>query len=313
MSQLRSADPHLDRKRWWQTNSPKARLVQESKTTPVGGSVTLSCSVENSAGWKYDWFRRTSTSREVPFRTNYVNKVIRVSQGGIYRCRGSRGEPAVYTDMSDDVTCEITFTNKVVVVRRPDWPQIFRGERITLTCEVQGGETTEWTYGWRRSGSYTQWSYEKTWTFTASESSSGDYTCKTRRRDDPYSSTETSEAVRLSLSPSPPVLTVSPSWLSPGASVTLSCEVKHPSTGWSFYWYKALPQLSKFSYIYELLPGSTNGTSQDSYIIDGQTHTAGYACRAGRGDPVIFTLYSQTKMVWSAGQFLDLFMVFPLC
>ncbi|KAM6908978.1 Fc receptor-like protein 5 [Xenentodon cancila] len=496
MSQLRSADPHLDRKRWWQTNSPKARLVQESKTTPVGGRVTLSCSVENSAGWKYDWFRRTSTTREVQVRTNYVNKVIRVSQGGIYRCRGSRGEPAVYTDISDDITCEITFTNKVAVVRRPDWPQIFRGERITLTCEVQGGETTEWTYRWRRSGSYTQWSYEKTWTFTASESSSGDYTCKTRRRDDPYSSTETSEAFRLSLShepksqlradirvipvggrvtltcsvdpsspgwryywyrdeessealtsqdavfqsegqisvsqegnywcrggrgtpvyytkfsdpvsiytavsnrpavtlhpnwpqiyrgekitvrceihggdaeweyewttsssnkppnlkeftidslsssntgtykcksrnerkhlstdwsdsfsltiseTSPPVLTVSPSWLSPGASVTLSCEVKHPSAGWSFYWYKALPQLSNFSYIYELLPGSTNGTSQDSYIIDGQTHTAGYACRAGRGDPVIFTRYSQTKMVWSAGQFLDLFMVFPLC
>ncbi|KAM6908977.1 Fc receptor-like protein 5, partial [Xenentodon cancila] len=231
-------------------NRPKARLVQESKTTPVGGSVTLSCSVENSAGWKYDWFRRTSTSREVQVRTNDVNKVIRVSQGGIYRCRGSKGEPAVYTDISDNVTCEITFTNKVAVVRRPDWPQIFRGERITLTCEVQGGETTEWIYEWRRSGSYTQWSYEKTWTFTASESSSGDYTCKTRRRDDPYSSTETSEAFRLSLS------------------------------RWSFYWYKALPQLSKFSYIYELLPGSTNGTSQDSYIIDGQTHTAGYACRA---------------------------------
>ncbi|KAM6908979.1 uncharacterized protein FYW49_012848 [Xenentodon cancila] len=175
-------------------NRPKARLVQDTKTTPVGGSVTLSCSVENSAGWKYDWFRRTSTSPEVPVRTNVVNEVIRVSQGGIYRCRGSRGEPAVYTDMSDDVTCEITFTNKVVVVRRPDWPQIFRGERITLTCEVQGGETTEWIYEWRRSGSDTQWSYQKTWTFTASESSSGDYTCKTRRRDDPYSSTETSEA-----------------------------------------------------------------------------------------------------------------------
>ncbi|XP_061566592.1 uncharacterized protein LOC133420783 isoform X1 [Cololabis saira] len=93
---------------------------------------------------------------------------------------------------------------------------------------------------------------------------------------------------------------MSPSWLSPGVSVTLSCEVKHPSAGWSFYWYKALPQLPNLSCIYELLPGSTSGTAQDSYIIDGQTHTAGYACRAGRGDPVIYTPYSQTKMVWSA-------------
>ncbi|XP_061566591.1 uncharacterized protein LOC133420782 isoform X2 [Cololabis saira] len=462
-------------------NQPKARLVQHSKTTPVGGSVTLSCSVENSAGWKYDWIRRTSNTNEVHVRTNDVNGVIRVSQGGIYRCRGSKGELNFYTETSDEVICVITFTNKVVVMRQPNWPQIFRGETITLTCEVQGGETTEWEYGWRRSGSDTQWKYEKTWTFTASESSSGDYTCKTRRRDDWYSSTETSEAFRLLLSDEPkaqlradvrlipvggrvtlscsvnpsssgwryywyrdeessepltspdavfqsdgqisvsqggiywcrggrgepvyyttfsdavniytapnraavtlhpnwpqiyrgekitlrceihggnteweyewktsssnkppnlneftipvslsntgtykckgrmkskpistdwsdsfsltisktskPVLSVSPSWLSPGVSVNLSCEVKHPSAGWSFYWYKALPQIPNLSYIYELLPGSTSGTAQDSYIIDGQTHTAGYACRAGRGDPVIYTPYSQTKMVWSA-------------
>ncbi|XP_061566152.1 B-cell receptor CD22-like [Cololabis saira] len=461
---------------------PKPRLVQISKTTPVGGSVTLSCSVENSAGWKYDWFRRTSNTNEVQVRANDVNGFIGVSQGGIYRCIGSRGEPTFDTDISDQVICEITFTNKVVVIQQPNWPQIFRGETITLTCEVQGGETTEWGYEWRRSGSDTPWKHEKTWTFTASESSSGDYTCKTRRRDDPYSSTETSEALRLLISDEPktqlradtrlipvggrvtlscsvnpsssgwryywyrdeessepltspdavfqsdgqisvsqggiywcrggrgepvyyttfsdpvniygaapnravvtlhpnwpqiyrgekitlrceihggnteweyewttsssnkppnlneftipvyssnagtykckgrmksknistdwsdsfsltisktsiPVLSVSPSWLSPGVSVTLSCEVKHPSAGWSFYWYKALPQLPNLSYIYELLPGSTSGTAQDSYIIDGQTHTAGYACRAGRGDPVIYTHYSQTKMVWSA-------------
>ncbi|XP_061566151.1 leukocyte immunoglobulin-like receptor subfamily A member 6 [Cololabis saira] len=181
-------------------NQPKPRLVQVSKTTPVGRNVTLSCSVENSAGWKYVWFRRTSNTNEVQVRTNDVNGFIRVSQGGIYRCIGSRGEPTFYTDISDELICVITFTNKVVVMRQPNWPQIFRGETITLTCEVQGGETTEWEYGWRRSGSLTQWRYEKTWTFTASESSSGDYTCKSRRRDDPYSSTETSEAFRLLLS-----------------------------------------------------------------------------------------------------------------
>uniref|UniRef100_A0AAQ4PMK8 Ig-like domain-containing protein n=1 Tax=Gasterosteus aculeatus aculeatus TaxID=481459 RepID=A0AAQ4PMK8_GASAC len=99
-----------------------------------------------------------------------------------------------------------------------------------------------------------------------------------------------------------PVLTVSPSWTSPGDSVTLTCSVGPPSAGWRFFWYKAVPDLSDYYiYTHELLAGSTTGTEQDSYILHGQTHTAGYACRAGRGDPVFYTKYSHEKFVWSGG------------
>uniref|UniRef100_A0A3Q3FX31 Ig-like domain-containing protein n=1 Tax=Labrus bergylta TaxID=56723 RepID=A0A3Q3FX31_9LABR len=82
----------------------------------------------------------------------------------------------------------------------------------------------------------------------------------------------------LSSSPQP-VLTVSPLWLSPGDSVTLNCEVKHPSAGWRFYWYEAIPKLSDNSYNYQLLSGSRDGTEKYSFIVHGQTHTAGYVCR----------------------------------
>uniref|UniRef100_A0A3Q3B9Z2 Ig-like domain-containing protein n=1 Tax=Kryptolebias marmoratus TaxID=37003 RepID=A0A3Q3B9Z2_KRYMA len=91
-------------------------------------------------------------------------------------------------------------------------------------------------------------------------------------------------------------LSVSPSWLSPGASVTLSCEVKPPSAGWRFFCYKAVPKPSSSSYSYELLPGSSSRTQQNSYIIHGQKHTAGYVCRAGRGEPE----FSEPTFVWSA-------------
>jgi len=97
---------------------------------------------------------------------------------------------------------------------------------------------------------------------------------------------------------------VSPSWLSPGASVTLNCRVDHPSAGWSFYWYKAVPKKSYNSYRYELLPGSKSGTEQDLFIIDGQTHTAGYVCRAGRGDPVFYSGQSEPTFIWSGGQYV---------
>uniref|UniRef100_A0A3Q3BII0 Ig-like domain-containing protein n=1 Tax=Haplochromis burtoni TaxID=8153 RepID=A0A3Q3BII0_HAPBU len=89
-----------------------------------------------------------------------------------------------------------------------------------------------------------------------------------------------------------PVLTVSPSWLSPGASVTLSCEIEYPSEGWSFYWYKAIPDLDikEEAYKYELLPDGSE-TAQTLYIITGQTHTAAYVCRAQRGRNYYYTYY----------------------
>uniref|UniRef100_A0A3B5PZ37 Ig-like domain-containing protein n=1 Tax=Xiphophorus maculatus TaxID=8083 RepID=A0A3B5PZ37_XIPMA len=98
-----------------------------------------------------------------------------------------------------------------------------------------------------------------------------------------------------------PVLSVSPSWPNPGASVTLSCEgLKHQSEGWRFFWYKTVPDPSSRYYSIELLPGSTNGTEQNSFIINGPTHTGRFVCRAGRGEPKFYTNYSKPKFVWSA-------------
>uniref|UniRef100_A0A672YFB7 Ig-like domain-containing protein n=1 Tax=Sphaeramia orbicularis TaxID=375764 RepID=A0A672YFB7_9TELE len=94
------------------------------------------------------------------------------------------------------------------------------------------------------------------------------------------------------------VLTVSPSWLSPGASVTLKCHVKHPSAGWRFYWYKAVPHPSYEPYRYELLPDSSEGTEQEVFTIHGQKNTTGYVCRAGRGDPQFYSKYSRPKFTW---------------
>ncbi|MEQ2185218.1 hypothetical protein GOODEAATRI_015982, partial [Goodea atripinnis] len=91
-------------------------------------------------------------------------------------------------------------SNKVFVTRQPNWPQIFSGETITLTCEVQGGETTKWMYEWRRSGTVIQRTNSKDWTFRVSKFSSGDYMCQCRKTDDWYSSTQCSEAITLSVS-----------------------------------------------------------------------------------------------------------------
>uniref|UniRef100_A0A668SUT7 Ig-like domain-containing protein n=1 Tax=Oreochromis aureus TaxID=47969 RepID=A0A668SUT7_OREAU len=287
-------------------NKPKAELRADRTAVPVGGSVTLTCSVNpssssssSSSRWKYYWYRYDSYYKLVtsPDAVFLSNGQISVSEGGRYSCRGGRGEPVYYTEDSESVWIDTTVSNRPVVTLYPNWSEIYRGETITVRCEIHGGDT-EWDYEWETNSTIKPPNQSEYRIRSASSSKSGNYRCKGRMKSSQHKTTEWSDSVTLTVSDNKPrpVLTVSPSWLSPGASVTLNCEVEHPSAGWSFYWYKAVPDLSQKSSSYELLPDGS-GTAQDSYIIHGQTHTAGYVCRAGRGDPEYHTDHSQPKFV----------------
>uniref|UniRef100_A0A3B3HD37 Ig-like domain-containing protein n=1 Tax=Oryzias latipes TaxID=8090 RepID=A0A3B3HD37_ORYLA len=360
------------------SDPPKAQISRS------GG--TLTCSVNpSSSGWSY-YFYRVEKNQEVLTLQNtdfYSNREIRVSQGGVYRCRGGRGEPVYHTEFSDPVTIV-----DAVLTFEPEWSTIFTGEFLTFKCDMKEGRTDDWKYTLKRSdwtlySDVTQQDFKITF---HNKSHSGDHQCCGLRKGSDYKKCSNRVSIRVSahkpkaelkITKSPvggrvnlncsvkpsssgwsffwsrgekpsklltrkdadflsngqirvsqggvyrcrggrgepvyhtessdpvnseePVLRVSPWWLSPGASVTLSCEVEHVSAGWSFYWYKAIPDLShkSGSYSYELLPASSNGTADNSYIIHGQTHTAGYVCRAGRGEPHFYTLYSQPHFVWS--------------
>ncbi|KAM4537005.1 Fc receptor-like protein 5 [Odontesthes bonariensis] len=292
---------------------PKAHLSASGGVVPVGGSVTLICSVRpSSSGWKYYWYRGRKTSGAEEVESSSAGE-ISVSEGGLYWCRGGRGDRLYYTEYSDSISINRIDTNRPVVMRQANWPATYYGETISLRCEIHGGNT-EWTYEWLTTGS-DKLSTQSEVRFTADYSSDGQhYWCKGRMKSAPQHATEWSFSFKLPRfdhHPSP-VLTVSPSWLSPGASVTLSCQVEHPSAGWRFYWYKAVPDWfgrhaarhrhrHGYLYTYEPLPGNTRETEESSYIIHGQAETAGYGCRAGRGDPVFYTDYSKTQFVWSGG------------
>ncbi|XP_043953580.1 Fc receptor-like protein 5 [Gambusia affinis] len=181
------------------TAQPKAKLTAGPTTIPVGGSVSLRCSVEPSTGWKYIWVTKTQNTPEVEV-IQEGNREIKVTKGGIYRCIGKRGNGDYCSVVSNEVSFNITFSNKVFVTRRPNRPQIFSGESITLTCEVQGGETTEWTCDWKKSDKPVKVGNDKHLTVSVNESSSGNYMCQCRRRDDWYSVTKWSEKIPVSVS-----------------------------------------------------------------------------------------------------------------
>ncbi|XP_033182442.1 basement membrane-specific heparan sulfate proteoglycan core protein-like [Anabas testudineus] len=266
---------------------PKPQLSADDRDIPVGGSVTLSCSVNPSSGWKYYWYRGDQSSELLIRHDDVFNSSgkISVSQEGQYWCRGGRGEPVYYSQYSQSVRINrlVTVSNRVVVTLHPNWSEIYHGEMITVRCEIQGGDT-EWEYEWETTSSIKPSNPKEFRISSASSSHSGNYRCKGRKKNAQHETTEWSDFIELTVNNNKPqsVLTVSPSWLSPGASVTLKCEVEHPSSGWRFYWYKTVPKLSDRLYRYELLPGSDSGTEEDSYMVHGQTHTAGYVCRAGK-------------------------------
>ncbi|CAI5694948.1 unnamed protein product [Oreochromis niloticus] len=270
------------------SSKPRATLTAQSSVIPAGGSVTLSCSVEGSAGWKFDWFRRDSVSSKAQLmRGNEANRVISVSQGGLYHCRGGRGDPVYYTEDSSDVTVKETLPSKPTVTLQPSWTQIYSGETVTVRCEIQGGEGAQWTYEWRATKLNTPPTSNEHRIIRATESDSGGYSCRGRRD---YFFSEWSDIITLTVSYKPKAKLRADNTAVPvGGSVTLTCSVNpSSSSGWKYYWYRD----EKSSEALTTQDAVFHSNGQISVSQEGL-----YRCRGGRGNPVYYTEDSQSVRI----------------
>ncbi|KAL7875672.1 hypothetical protein AOLI_G00106350 [Acnodon oligacanthus] len=274
---------------------PKPELTSSHKGAALTGNpVVLYCKLDQSAGWRFYWFRHSqSPENETKTETHsYTISSVSVSDGGQYWCRAGRGNPVYYTHYSDALWINTTESPKAVVFIKPD-KQVFRIETVTLRCDIQGGGDTEWRYSWNKDDhTHNSLSTTKENTiYYVKESDSGKYNCRGERRSDSQRS-KVSDAVTLTVSDrAQAVLRASPqSWLTEGDSVTLSCEVRGSSTGWTFSWYRDKD---------ELLSDSSRGAG-GSYTLSpaALNHTGVYMCRAMRGEPAYHTQYSNTQPLW---------------
>uniref|UniRef100_A0AAZ1XQK8 Ig-like domain-containing protein n=1 Tax=Oreochromis aureus TaxID=47969 RepID=A0AAZ1XQK8_OREAU len=184
---------------------PKAKLRADNTAVPVGGSVTLTCSVNpsSSSGWKYYWYRDEKSSEALTTQDAvfHSNGQISVSQEGLYRCRGGRGNPVYYTEDSQSVRIgkTVTASNRPVVTLYPNWSEIYRGETITVRCEIHGGDT-EWDYEWETNSRIKAPNQNEYRIRSASSSNSGNYRCKGRMKSSQHKTTEWSDSVTLTVS-----------------------------------------------------------------------------------------------------------------
>ncbi|XP_073712771.1 Fc receptor-like protein 5 [Misgurnus anguillicaudatus] len=300
-----------------QDSEPITLTVQRSKpeltsdtegSLLTGNTVTLKCHIDQSTGWRFNWYKHTQNTEKTTTETNsYTINRVKVSDGGQYWCRAGRGKPDYYTDYSDGLWINVTERPKPVVSVDPD-TQLFRGETVTLRCDIQDTGDTEWTYSWtvektNNRNIITQCNTQECKIYNIQQTDSGKYTCRGKIRGQ---ITEISDAVTLTVSSDKPhtVLSVSPQqWLTEGDSVTLMCEVINSSTGWTFSWFtvQSLRSLNR-DVDYELVSNS-NGGSKGNYTVSSVTvkHTGVYMCRAERGDPVYHTYYSNTQTLWITG------------
>ncbi|XP_076829292.1 cell adhesion molecule CEACAM5-like isoform X2 [Brachyhypopomus gauderio] len=275
---------------------PKPELTSSLQGAAlIGNPVTLYCKLEQSAGWRFYWSKHTQNpENETSTETSSTTiSSVTPSDGDQYWCRAGRGNPVYYTHYSDALWVNITVRPKAVVILIPD-EQVFRGENVTLRCNIQGGDYN-WTYRWFKDGS-NLFSWDTSQTFnirSVTEAYGGKYTCRGERSDS--QSSDTSDARTLTVSAKPQaVLSMFPqSWLAEGDPVTLSCEVRGSSTGWTFSWYR---------YEHTLLSDSIRGAG-GSYTVSSAAvnHTGVYVCRAERGKPAYQTHYSNPQTLWVTG------------
>ncbi|KAF4111616.1 hypothetical protein G5714_008647 [Onychostoma macrolepis] len=153
---------------------------------------------------------------------------------------------------------------KPVVKVTPD-QRVFRGETVTLTCDIQRAGDNQWRYSWFKDGN-TFYPYTTTtraeFSFTADYVSySGEYSCRGERSD-------ISAAVTLTVSDLPrSTLTVTPdSPVFTGETVNLTCAIESGHSDWRYEWFKGSTYYSS-----KLQPSDRYTVNRDTLTIRGAT------------------------------------------
>ncbi|NP_001187136.1 leukocyte immune-type receptor 3 precursor [Ictalurus punctatus] len=263
------------------SEKPKPTVrVNPQSSVYTGDRVTLNCNLLSN-GWTFLWYKdRVQVAED----TNTLHDTVSNAGETVYQCKARRGN--YDSELSDTVTVTVRVLPKPVVSINPD-ELVYRGETVTLRCDIQDEEDSDWIYSWNKDGSGV--SSEQEYRISSAETAhAGKYTCRGRERGGSHSS-HTSDAVTLTVSgESPPVsLIINPSRTQhfTSDSLSLSCEDQSDSTAWTVRGYTHSEAVSDCSSV----SGSTCNISSLS-----TSHTGVYWCQSesgARSNPVNITVH----------------------
>ncbi|XP_030278896.1 obscurin [Sparus aurata] len=224
---------------------PSVTLTQdpEYKVMFPGESVSFSCNIKVSSGWKYQWYKDGKHLGHS--KKTYPVKSIETTSGGLYKCEVQRGTDEVVTYSSQPIPLKVEGNKpKPSMTQHPNIDKLYAGEPVSFECQVE--HSSGWEYSWYKDGNPLPVT-SKTYSINdAKLSSSGTYKCMAKRNKTMYD-TEDSDGRLLTISEIPvPSLKKVTEWLDvfPTESVTLSC-VMDGSSDWKYTWYKDGQEVQK--------------------------------------------------------------------
>ncbi|XP_052395083.1 Fc receptor-like protein 5 isoform X3 [Carassius gibelio] len=179
---------------------------------------------------------------------------------------------------------------------------VFRGETVTLRCDVYSEGVSSWEYRWYKEGSGHVFSELQEVTFSSvTESDAGEYSCYVVERDRSRIS-PLSDDVTLTVSVPRAVLSVSPQkWLTEGDSVTLICQVNGSSTDWTFSWFTETLSSDNRKHLKRLSDSSRGAGGHYTVSSADLKHTGVYVCSAERGKPAYHSTISNKQLLCVTG------------
>uniref|UniRef100_A0A669CHA3 Ig-like domain-containing protein n=1 Tax=Oreochromis niloticus TaxID=8128 RepID=A0A669CHA3_ORENI len=216
---------------------PKPTVTLQPSWTQIysGETVTVRCEIHGGEGaqWTYEW--SPAKLNTPPTSNEYRTITAAESDGGGYSCRGTRSSS--WTEWSDIITLNVKPPPKPTVFLQPSWTQIYRGETVTVRCEIHGGEGAQWTYEWRRGQSSIRETSSEYTISRATWSDRGGYSCRGRRGS---FWTVWSDIITMTiLFPVKPTVTLQPPWpqIYSGETVTVRCEIQGgEGAQWTYEW-----------------------------------------------------------------------------
>ncbi|XP_053537421.1 carcinoembryonic antigen-related cell adhesion molecule 5-like [Ictalurus punctatus] len=173
------------------SEKPKPTVrVNPQSSVYTGDRVTLNCNLLSN-GWTFLWYKdRVQVAED----TNTLHDTVSNAGETVYQCKARRGN--YDSELSDTVTLTVRALPKPVVSINPD-ELVYRGETVTLRCDLQDEEDSDWIYSWNKDGSGV--SSEQEYRISSAETShAGKYTCRGGERGGSHSS-HTSDAVTLTV------------------------------------------------------------------------------------------------------------------
>uniref|UniRef100_A0A672L2S3 Ig-like domain-containing protein n=1 Tax=Sinocyclocheilus grahami TaxID=75366 RepID=A0A672L2S3_SINGR len=262
------------------TDKPKLTVKPQSSVF-TGDTVTLICDEGRSTGRTIYWFKNFQRIK-AGSETETLRKV-RVSDGGRYACTVEKK-----TTQSQGVVLTVGERPKPVVRVQPDG-RVFRGQTVTLTCDIQETDVTSWSYSWNKDDSVINVSQSQEYRISSvSESHTGNYSC-TGRETGGSRYSHTSDKVTLTVSGEyMPKLTVKPqSSVFTGDTVTLICD-EGRSTGRTIYWFKNFQRIKD---------GSETEKLRKVNVSDGGRYACNVEKKTTQSQGVMLTVGGQPKPV----------------